>query len=88
MADLEHDVVNTPETVLEPGSVAKQVTAAAMILLALDGEISLSDDVRKYIPELPVYDEIITVRHLLNHTSGLRALLAHASHCVHVTRVM
>ena len=72
MADLEHDVVNTPETVLEPGSVAKQFTAAATILLALDGEISLSDDVRKYIPELPVYDEIITVRHLRNHTSGLR----------------
>lgn len=72
MADLEHDVPNTPQTVLEPGSVAKQFTAAATILLALDGEISLSDDIRKYIPEIPDYGETVTIRHLLNHTSGLR----------------
>jgi CubicO group peptidase (beta-lactamase class C family) len=72
MADLEHDVANGPETVFEPGSVSKQFTAAATILLALDGEISLTDDIREYIPELPVYDETVTIRHLLNHTSGLR----------------
>jgi len=72
MADLEHDVPNTAETILEPGSVAKQFTAAATILLALDGKISLDDDVRKYIPELPDYGEPVTIRHLLNHTSGLR----------------
>jgi len=72
MADLEHDVPNTPETVLEPGSVAKQFTAAATILLALDGKLSLSDDIREYIPELPDYGETITIRQLLNHTSGLR----------------
>ena len=72
MADLEHGVPNTPETVFEPGSVAKQFTAAATILLALDGTISLDDDVRDYIPELPDYGEPITIRHLLHHTSGLR----------------
>ncbi len=72
MADLEHDVVNTPETVFEPGSVAKQFTAAATIVLALDGKLSLDDDVREYIPELPDYGEPITIRHLINHTSGLR----------------
>jgi CubicO group peptidase (beta-lactamase class C family) len=72
MADLEHDVPNTAETILEPGSVAKQFTAAATILLALDGKISLDDDVRKYIPELPDYGDPITIRHLMNHTSGLR----------------
>lgn len=72
MADLEHDVANTAETIFEPGSVSKQFTAAAAILLALDGAISLEDDVRKYFPELPDYGETITVRHLLNHTSGLR----------------
>jgi CubicO group peptidase (beta-lactamase class C family) len=72
MADLEHGVVNTAETIFEPGSVAKQFTAAATILLALDGEISLDDDVRKYIPELPDYGQTITIRHLLHHTSGLR----------------
>jgi CubicO group peptidase (beta-lactamase class C family) len=72
MADLEHHVVNTPKTIFEPGSVSKQFTAAATILLALDGEISLEDDIRKYIPELPDYGQTITIRHLMNHTSGLR----------------
>jgi CubicO group peptidase (beta-lactamase class C family) len=72
MADLEHDVPNKAETVFEPGSVSKQITAAATVLLALDGKISLDDDVRKYIPELPDYGEPVTIRHLMNHTSGLR----------------
>lgn len=72
MADLEHDVPNRPETIFEPGSVAKQFTAAATVLLALDGVISLDDDIRTYIPELPDYGEVVTIRHLLNHTSGLR----------------
>ena len=72
MADLEHDAANTAETIIEPGSVAKQFTATATILLALEGKLSLEDDIRQYIPELPVYDEPVTIRHLLNHTSGLR----------------
>ncbi|MDP2959105.1 MAG: serine hydrolase [Longimicrobiales bacterium] len=72
MADLEHDVPNTPETIFEPGSVAKQFTAAAIVLLALDGKLSFEDDVRRYFPELQDYGETVTIRHLLNHTSGLR----------------
>ncbi|MFT5142635.1 MAG: CubicO group peptidase (beta-lactamase class C family) [Rhodothermales bacterium] len=72
MADLEHDVANTARTVFEPGSVSKQFTAAATILLALEGKLSLDDDIRKYIPELPDYGDVVTIRHLLNHTSGLR----------------
>lgn len=72
MADLEHDVPNTAETIFEPGSVSKQITAAATVLLALDGKIGFDDDIRTYFPELPDYGEPVTVRHLLNHTSGLR----------------
>ena len=72
MADLEHDVANTPATIFEAGSVSKQFTAAATVLLALDGKLSLDDDVRKHIPELPDYGQTITIRHLLQHTSGLR----------------
>ena len=71
-ANLEHDIPNTPETVFEPGSVSKQFTAAATVLLALDGEISLDDNIRDYLPEIPDYGEVIRVRDLLNHTSGLR----------------
>lgn len=72
MADLEHDVPNTPETIFEGGSLSKQFTAAAVVLLALDGKLSLDDDVREYIPEIPDYGHTITLRHLMTHTSGLR----------------
>jgi len=72
MADLEHDVPLTPESILETGSVAKQFTAAAVLLLAREGKLSLDDPVRKYIPELPDYGAPLTIRHMLTHTSGLR----------------
>jgi len=72
MANREWDLPNTPETVFEPGSVSKQFTAAATILLALDGSIDLDDDIREYFPEMPDYGEPITVRMLIHHTSGLR----------------
>ena len=71
-ANLEHDIPNTPETVFEAGSVSKQFTAAAIVLLARQGKLSLDDDVRRHIPEVPDYGTPITLRHLLNHTSGLR----------------
>jgi CubicO group peptidase (beta-lactamase class C family) len=72
MANLEYDVPITPATIFEAGSVSKQFTAAALVLLSLDGKLSLDDPVRKYIPELPPYGDSITIRHMLNHTSGLR----------------
>ncbi|HUE88064.1 MAG TPA: serine hydrolase domain-containing protein [Vicinamibacterales bacterium] len=72
MADLERNVRNTPETIFEAGSLSKQFTAAAVLLLAHDGKLSLDDPVRKYIPEVPDYGAPLTIRHMLNHTSGLR----------------
>lgn len=72
MADLEHGIANAPETIFEGGSVSKQFTAAAVVLLVLDGKLSLDDDVRAYIPEVPDYGEVITIHHLMTHTSGLR----------------
>jgi len=71
-ADLEHGIPNRPGTIFESGSISKQFTAAATVLLALDGKLGLDDDVRKHVPELPDYGQKIAVRHLLNHTSGLR----------------
>src|SRR4029079_158098 len=67
-----HNISNTPQTIFESGSVAKQFTAAALVLLQQDGKLSIDDPVRKYIPELPDYGSPLTIRHLLNHTSGLR----------------
>jgi CubicO group peptidase (beta-lactamase class C family) len=72
MADLEHDVPITTSTVFEAGSVAKQFTAAAALLLVQQGKLSLSDDVRKHVPELPAYGRPVTIGHLIHHTSGLR----------------
>jgi CubicO group peptidase (beta-lactamase class C family) len=75
LAEMEHNIPNTPWTIFESGSVAKQFTAAALVLLKLDGKLSLDDPVRKYIPELPDYGAPMTIRHLLNHTAGLRDYL-------------
>jgi CubicO group peptidase (beta-lactamase class C family) len=72
MSDLERETANTVDTVFEAGSVSKQFTAAAVMLLERDGKLSLDDSVRKYIPELPEYGAPLTIRHMLTHTSGLR----------------
>ena len=71
-ADLEHDIPITPSTIFEAGSVSKQFTAASVLLLVQRGKLALTDDVRKYIPELPNYGTPITIDDLLGHTSGLR----------------
>ena len=72
-ASLEHNIPLTPETVTESGSVAKQFTAAAVLVLAERGRLSLDDSIRKHLPEMPAaLADRITVRMLLNHTSGLR----------------
>jgi CubicO group peptidase (beta-lactamase class C family) len=72
MADLEHGIPNSPESIFEAGSVSKQFTAAAIMLLVQQGQLSLDDDVREYLPEIPDYGTPIRIRHMLNHTSGLR----------------
>jgi CubicO group peptidase (beta-lactamase class C family) len=83
MADLERGVPITPRTVFDIGSTSKQFSAAAIVLLAQDGTLTLDDDVRRWVPELPDYGARITIRHLLLHTSGLRdyiGLLTLAGH--------
>ncbi len=72
MADLEHDVANRPDTIFEAGSVSKQFTAAAVLLLVREGKLSLDDPVRRYVPEIPDYGSPLLIRHMLNHMSGLR----------------
>jgi CubicO group peptidase (beta-lactamase class C family) len=74
-AQLELDVPITPATVFDIGSTSKQFTAMSILLLAKDGRLSLDDDVRRFLPELPSYGRPITIRHLLHHTSGLRDYL-------------
>jgi len=71
MANLETGTPWTTGTISESGSVAKQFTATAIVLLARDGVLSLEDDITKWIPEVKGFGKKITVRHLLSHTSGL-----------------
>jgi CubicO group peptidase (beta-lactamase class C family) len=72
MADLNQATPITPTTLFDVGSVSKQFTAASLVLLANEGKLALTDDVRKYLPEIPDYGTPITIDHLLHHTSGLR----------------
>jgi CubicO group peptidase (beta-lactamase class C family) len=72
LAEMEHNIPNTPQTIFESGSVAKQFTAAALVLLQQDGKLSIDDPVRKYVTEFPDYGKPLTIRHILNHTAGLR----------------
>jgi len=74
MASLEYLVPNTPDTRFNIASVSKQFTSFGIVLLDLHGELSLDDDVRKYLPELPDFGDTITIRHLMHHTSGMRSL--------------
>jgi CubicO group peptidase (beta-lactamase class C family) len=72
MADLEHNVPLTTQFVTEAGSVSKQFTAAAILLLEQEGKLSLNDPLKKYIPEMPEYGNQITLRQMMQHTSGLK----------------
>lgn len=72
LANLEYDIPIEPSTVFHIASVSKQFTAFAVLLLAVEGRLSLDDDIRTFIPELHDFGQTITIRHLLHHTSGLR----------------
>lgn len=71
-ANLEQGSPLTSKSVIDIGSVTKHFTATALVLLEDEGKLSLDDEVRKWIPSLPNFGKPITIRRLLNHTSGLR----------------
>ncbi len=72
MADLEAGTPITPHTRFHVASVSKQFTAFAVALLAREGKVELDADIRRYLPFVPDFGHVITVRHLILHTSGLR----------------
>ena len=71
-AELEYNIPITPQTVFHIASVSKQFTCFSVLLLEKQGKLSIHDDIRKYIPEVPDFGKIITLNHLMHHTSGLR----------------
>ncbi len=74
LASLEYSVPLSPRTVLDVGSISKQFTAMAMLILEKDGKLSLDDPIRKQFPEMPAYADRVTWRRALSQTSGLRDL--------------
>lgn len=74
MASLQNGIALSPRSVLDVGSISKQFTAMAILLLQQEGKLSLDDPIRKYIPEMPAYADKVTLRRALSQTSGLRDL--------------
>jgi len=86
VADLEHRVPITADSVFYIASLSKQFTAASIALLAHHQKLSFDDDIRLYLPEMPAYPNPITIRHLLHHISGVRdyqTLLGWAGRSIH-----
>jgi len=75
MADLEHAIQISKNSVFDVGSISKQFVAMSVALLARQGKLSLDDNIQKYIPEIQDYGHPIIIRHLIHHTSGLRDYL-------------
>jgi CubicO group peptidase (beta-lactamase class C family) len=76
LASLEYQVPNTAETIFNVGSVSKQFTAMGIVILHEKGLLSIDDDIRKHLPDMPDFGHSITIRHMLHHTSGMRSLHA------------
>ena len=74
MASLEHGIALSPRSVLDVGSISKQFTAMAILILQKEGKLSIDDPLRKYFPEMPPYADKVTLRRALSQTSGLRDL--------------
>ena len=75
-ANLELDVKMQPEHVFEIGSITKQFTAIAILMLEEQGKLKVEDEITKYIPDYPTNGKTITIHHLLNHTSGIKSYTA------------
>jgi CubicO group peptidase (beta-lactamase class C family) len=71
-AELEYNIPITPQTVFHVASVSKQFTCFSILLLEKQGKLSINDDIRKYIPEVPDFGKVITLNQLMHHMSGLR----------------
>lgn len=72
MSNMEYNIAISPSSIFHVASISKQFAAAVIIRLSQEGKLSLNDDIRKFIPEVPDFGHTITFNHLLHHTSGLR----------------
>lgn len=73
LENISYKIPNTSESVFNIGSMSKQFTAMGIVVLQMEGKLSIDDDIKKYLPELNNFGKPITIRHLLHHTSGFRS---------------
>lgn len=73
LADLELGIPIEPDMVFRLGSITKQFTAVAILMLEHQGKLSVKDDITKYLPDYPTHGQTITIEHLLTHTSGIKS---------------
>ncbi|MEO0571780.1 MAG: serine hydrolase [Bacteroidota bacterium] len=73
LANMELNVPMQPENVFEIGSITKQFTAIAILMLEEQGKLDITDDITKFIPDYPTHGKSISIHHLLNHTSGIKS---------------
>ena len=71
MANIEHQVPLTTDSVFRLGSITKQFTTAAIMMLQEQGKLSINDDIKKYVPDFPTEGNMITIENLMTHTSGI-----------------
>jgi CubicO group peptidase (beta-lactamase class C family) len=76
LANLENNIANTSQSIYYMASVSKQFTAYAITLLARQGKLKIDDDIHKYLPWMADFGQKITIRNLLNHTSGIRGMIS------------
>ncbi|MGB8983239.1 MAG: serine hydrolase domain-containing protein, partial [Anaerolineales bacterium] len=76
MANLELGVPIGPDMVFRLGSLTKQFTAVAILMLAEQGKLALDDSISRFLPDYPTHDHLITIEHLLTHTSGIKSYTA------------
>lgn len=72
LANIEQDIPLQADDLFRAGSLTKQFTAAAVILLAQEGKLALSDPITRYLQDYPTHGQVITIEHLLTHSSGIR----------------
>ncbi len=73
MANMELQVPMKPENIFEIGSITKQFTSVAILMLMEHGKLAIEDEITKFIPDYPTHGKKITIHHLLNHTSGIKS---------------
>jgi CubicO group peptidase (beta-lactamase class C family) len=73
LANIEHQIPNTTNTLFNIASISKQFTAFGILLLQREGKLSIDEDIREYLDDVPDFGDTITLRHLLHHTSGIRS---------------